>query len=62
MRHVSTRRASCEPKAYCKARKTYAIQQRWRFLQLLEAVQHQNRAMREFGWRGLHVNVAQEHG
>src|SRR5471030_192683 len=31
MRHESTRRASCEPKAYSKARKTYATQQRWRF-------------------------------
>ena len=41
-----------------KARKTYATQQCWRFLQLLEAVQHQNRARREIGLGPLHANVA----
>ncbi|MFJ2449580.1 hypothetical protein, partial [Pseudomonas sp. NPDC087626] len=58
MRHESTRRASCEPKAYRAPRKTYAIQQRWRFLRLLEAVQHQNRALQENGLAQVHVNVA----
>jgi hypothetical protein len=41
-----------------KARKTYATQQCWRFLRLLEGVQHQNRARREIGLGPLHINVA----
>jgi hypothetical protein len=41
-----------------KARKTYATQQCWRFLRLLEAVQHQNRARRGIGLATLHIFVA----